>query len=126
MREYAALLATYRLGVVEGDRYAGQWPGERFQAHGVRYDACARPKSELYQALMPLVNAGRVELLDDRHLRTQLLGLERRTSRGGRDTIDHRPGSHDDLANAVAGVTVAVETRGQDCPYDAAAAITFG
>ena len=30
--------------------------------------------------------------------------LERRTSRGGRDSIDHAPGAHDDLANAAAGV----------------------
>jgi hypothetical protein len=34
----------------------------------------------------------------------QFLGLERRTSRAGRDTIDHAPNSHDDVANAVAGV----------------------
>ena len=33
---------------------------------------------------------------------------ERRTSRIGRDTIDHAPGGHDDLANAVAGALVAV------------------
>jgi hypothetical protein len=34
----------------------------------------------------------------------QLVALERRTARGGRDTIDHPPGAHDDVANAVAGV----------------------
>ena len=33
----------------------------------------------------------------------QLCGLDRRTARGGRDSIDHAPGGHDDLANAVAG-----------------------
>lgn len=33
----------------------------------------------------------------------QLVGLERRTARGGRDSIDHPPGGHDDVANAVAG-----------------------
>jgi hypothetical protein len=37
-------------------------------------------------------------------LLTQLVGLERRTARGGRDSIDHAPGAHDDLANAVAGL----------------------
>ena len=31
-------------------------------------------------------------------------GAVRRTSRAGRDSIDHAPGSHDDLINAVAGV----------------------
>jgi len=34
----------------------------------------------------------------------QLCSLERRTARGGHDTIDHAPSSHDDVANCVAGV----------------------
>jgi len=33
----------------------------------------------------------------------QLVGLERCTTRAGKDSIDHAPGSYDDLANAVAG-----------------------
>ena len=42
----------------------------------------------------------------------QLIGLERRTARGGRDSIDHAPGAHDDLANAVAGcIAVSTGTR---------------
>jgi hypothetical protein len=44
-----------------------------------------------------------IELLDHPRLTAQLRSLERRTSRGGRDSIDHPPGGHDDLANAVAG-----------------------
>jgi hypothetical protein len=32
--------------------------------------------------------------------------LERRTARGGKGSIDHSPGQHDDLANAVAGCLV--------------------
>jgi hypothetical protein len=36
----------------------------------------------------------------------QLTSLERRTARGGKDSIDHVPGAHDDLANAVAGALV--------------------
>jgi hypothetical protein len=39
-------------------------------------------------------------------LANQLCGLERRTARGGRDSIDHAPGAHDDLANCVAGAIV--------------------
>jgi hypothetical protein len=43
--------------------------------------------------------------------------LERRTARGGRDSIDHPPGQHDDLANAVAGLAseLAVPKRGFFC-----------
>ena len=37
---------------------------------------------------------------------SQFLSLERRTARGGRDSIDHPPGGKDDLANAAAGALV--------------------
>src|SRR5207248_4414520 len=88
---------------VVGDRYAGLWPGERFQIHNVTYDAAAKPKSDLYRDFLPIVNGRRVELLDHPKLVAQLCALERRTWRGGRDSIDHPPQQHDDLINAVAG-----------------------
>jgi hypothetical protein len=50
-------------------------------------------------------------LLDLRRLTAQLCGLERRTTRGGRDSIDHAPGGHDDLANAVAGALLLTAAR---------------
>jgi hypothetical protein len=34
------------------------------------------------------------------HRRAQIVGLERRTARGVRDSVDHAPGAHDDVANA--------------------------
>jgi hypothetical protein len=43
----------------------------------------------------------------------QLCGLERRTARGGRDSIDHAPGSHDDVANAVAGALILAAAKTQ-------------
>ena len=52
---------------------------------------------------MPAINSGRVDLLDSDRLVAQLIGLERRTARAGKDSIDHAPAGHDDLANAVAG-----------------------
>ena len=97
---------SYRVNTVHGDRYGGEWPAERFQSHGIIYKAAEQTKSDLYRDLLPLVNAARVELLDMPRLHAQLLGLERRTARGGRDSIDHAPGAHDDLANAVAGALV--------------------
>ena len=42
----------------------------------------------------------------------QLCGLERRVSRAGKDSIDHGPGGHDDLANSVAGVADLVGSSG--------------
>jgi hypothetical protein len=108
VKDFADLLKRYRVSKVEGDRYAGEWPREVFKKHGITYDASARPKSDLYRDLLPRLNSGEVDLLDEQRLVAQLCGLERRTSRGGRDSIDHAPGSHDDVANAVAGCLVGV------------------
>jgi hypothetical protein len=102
--EFAGTLKVYRCSTVTGDRYAGEWPSERFQVHGIRYEPAELNRSELYLAFLPLVNSGRVELLDNPRMVTQFVGLERRTSRAGRDTVDHAPGAHDDVANSVAGV----------------------
>jgi hypothetical protein len=102
--EFAELLAPYRISSVSGDRYGGEWPAERFREHGIAYSAAERSKSDLYTEFLPTLNSGRIELLDHTRLAAQLLKLERRTARGGRDTIDHAPGAHDDIANAVAGV----------------------
>jgi hypothetical protein len=104
--EFAALLKAYGIGTVRRDRYGGLWPRERICAHGVEYLVADKPKSDIYRDLLPTLNSGRVELLDHPRLVAQLCGLERRTARGGRDSIDHAPGGHDDVANAVAGAIV--------------------
>jgi hypothetical protein len=58
---------------------------------------------------LPLLNSGKVELLDNRKLVSQLCSLERRVGRGtGRDSIDHPVGGHDDIANSVCGALVLV------------------
>ena len=102
--EFAALLKQYRISRVTGDRYAGQWPRERFQKCGIRYEPTTMSKSDIYRDFLPLLNGTRADLLDNERLINQLVGLERRTARGGRDSIDHAPGTHDDVANVTAGV----------------------
>jgi hypothetical protein len=101
--EFCSTLKAYGLNVVKGDRYAGEWPVERFRAHGVRYEAAGKPKVEIYQDSIPIFNGRRCELLDHPRLVNQLIALERQTTRGGRDSIDHPHGGHDDIANAVCG-----------------------
>ena len=100
--EFAALLREYRVTNVTGDRYAGEWPREQFRHHGITYTPADRPKSDLYRDVLALLNSSQVELLDHPRLAAQFLGLERRTARGGRNSIDRAPGAHDDLANSVA------------------------
>jgi hypothetical protein len=101
--EFSGLLKAYGIRKVTGDRYGGEWPSERFRAHGIEYGPSETSKGGLYRDLLPLLNSRKTELLDLPRLATQLTGLERRTARGGRDSIDHAPGSHDDIANCVAG-----------------------
>ena len=106
VEEFASVLRAYGISKVVGDRYAGAWVGERFSVHNLQYEPSEKPKSALYIELLPLLTGGRAELLDVPRLISQLVALERRTARGGRDSVDHVPGAHDDLANAAAGALV--------------------
>lgn len=107
VEEFAKTLKSYNICFVKGDRYAGEWPRQAFSRRGIEYRVADYPKSQIYAEFLPPVNAGNVVLLDNERLATQLVSLERRTSRSGRDSIDHATGAHDDLANAVAGVLIA-------------------
>lgn len=120
-KEFAEVVKSYGLRSVTGDRYGGEWPREQFRKHGVTYDLAEKTRSELYLALVPKINSKACRLLDLPKLETQLIGLERRTSRGGRDNIDHAPGGHDDVANAVAGAIYLVGSKHSG--YDLAKAI---
>nr|WP_281720494.1 hypothetical protein [Nitrosomonas nitrosa] len=104
--EFCEALRRYRVGRVRGDRYAGEWPREQFANRGATYLIADRDKSQLYLSALPSINSGVVDLLDNKKLSDQFVGLERRTRSGGRDQVDHAPKAHDDLANSVAGLIV--------------------
>jgi hypothetical protein len=118
VEDFSRTLKTYGIHRICGDRYAGEWPVEQFRKHGIEYEQSAEPKTTLYQSMMPLLNSRRIELLDHPRLISQLCGLERRTSRGGRDSIDHPPNAHDDVVNAVAGAAAAANGAANElAPY---------
>jgi hypothetical protein len=102
--EFARLARSYRIREVVGDRYGGEFPRELFRRHDMVYRVAAKTRSELYQSLLPMLNAGRITLPNNDDLVKQLVSLERRVQRSGREQIDHGPRGHDDIANAVAGV----------------------
>jgi hypothetical protein len=89
---------------VVGDRYAGEWAREPFRNHRVEYLVAEQTRSEAYLTLLPAINSGKVELLDNKRMIAQLCALERRTARSGRDSVDHpaTKGAHDDVINAAA------------------------
>jgi hypothetical protein len=70
-----------------------------------------RDRSALYLEMLALVNSGTVLLLNVPEMLRQFRGLVRKTGSAGRDKVDHRPGSHDDLANSTAGVLVELTAK---------------
>lgn len=112
--EFAAVLQAYGLRRVTSDNYAAEWPREQFRKHGVTCEKSARVKSAIYGEALPILNSGRAALLDHEKLARQLCQLERRVARGGKDSIDHPRGGHDDVANSACGALVlAAGTPGQ-------------
>ena len=101
--EFAALVRSYGIARVCGDKYAGEFPRELFRKKGIFYVPAAAPKSDLYRDLLSHLNSGHIVLRRNDRLVHQLCGPERRTARSGKDSIDHAPGQHDDLANSAAG-----------------------
>lgn len=119
--EFAALLHSYQVTRVENDRYGGEWVAEQFRKHGIKCEPTRFSKSELYVALLPLLNSGLIQLPDNKRLFQQLVALERTTARGsGKDTVDHPPNGFDDIANAVAGAAIKCAKK-WDSYYEGAA-----
>jgi hypothetical protein len=112
VEEATAILRAYDVWSIVSDRWGGDWLRAPFRARGVQVKLAEQTKSEIYQAFVPLVTSGQVELLDVPRLTGQLAALERRTVRGGRSSVDHPRGGHDDLANVCAGALVLLAHRG--------------
>lgn len=114
VEQFAELLKSYRVREVTGDRYAGEWPRERFRKTGIGYALSPEPASGLFLSLVATINGARVAMPDNDRLIGQLCALERRVSRGGgRDVIGHPPhaGAHDDIAVCVAGLSFLLTQR---------------
>jgi hypothetical protein len=105
VEEFCAALKTYGLYAVTGDRFAKGFTAESFRENGVEYIEAGMPSSDYYAGFLPILNSGRVQLLDNKRLATQLCSLERRQSRiGAKDAIGHPFGGHDDVALVVAAL----------------------
>lgn len=89
VNEFSKLMRDYRVSKCYGDRYGGQWVSEQFMKQGVFYEPCELSKSKIYLDVLPLINSGAVELLDNERMISQFAGLERRTARGGQEFVDH-------------------------------------
>jgi hypothetical protein len=111
VQDFAETLKRYRISQVRGDRYGAEWVAEQFRKVGITYRPAEKAKSDIYREFLPAINSQTVELLDHSKLIAQLCALERRTARGGRDSIDHPPNGRDDVVNAAAGAVQLVLAR---------------
>jgi hypothetical protein len=105
---FEPVLRKYGIAAVNGDQYAGQTFRADFARHGIHYRVCPLTEHQLYEWLEPILNGGRVRLVDVPELEQQLLGLVWRGTK-----IDHQPGEHDDYANACAGAVWAADKAAQ-------------
>lgn len=105
-KQVAETLKSYGLTTTTGDKYAAEWVVDAFAKVGVKYRHSERDRSAIYLDALPLFTSGRVRLLDNKRLVSQFASLERRTSAGGKDRVDHGPGGHDDVCNSAAGALV--------------------
>jgi len=118
-RDYAALAVAYcgPGATVHGDNYGAEWVQSAFRNAGVQYKRSDLPKSGLYLEMAPRFLGGQVSIPDSPPLIRELRLLERRTSRSGRDVVDHpaHGGGSDDLANVLAGaIRCAYPRRGDE------------
>jgi hypothetical protein len=105
--EFSALLKAFGIAKCTADRFGGVWVSDSFKKQGITIEMSDLSASDIYLEFQPLLSMGKVKILKSDRLLLQLQQLERRTG-SGRDRVDHPAGagSHDDLANAVAGACV--------------------
>jgi hypothetical protein len=118
--QYAARLKEYGCATVTGDAYAAEWVAQAWSRTGISYVRSDIAKSQIYLNCIPLFMRGLVRLPDHPKLIRELRLLERQAHRGGKESVDHPRGGHDDYANAVCGVLHGLSLRlGYDTQYRA-------
>src|SRR5262249_46824840 len=100
------VLKTYGIRKTTADHYAEAWTVSAFAPNGLTLMHSERDRSKIYLDALPLFTSGKVKLIDNPRLASQLWSLERRTFPSGQDKVNHPPGAHDDCANAAAGAFV--------------------
>src|SRR2546423_1920201 len=101
--EFSALFKQCRVREVRSDRFGAEWVTEAFRMMVRRPTrSTLLPYTSLFRSLHDDV-AVSVVLLDTDRVTSQLVNLERRSGRSGRDSIRHPPGLHDDDAVSFSG-----------------------
>jgi hypothetical protein len=104
VNQYAELLKQYRLHSIVGDSYSAGWVSSSFARAGIKYQRSELNKSALYLEALPQFSRQAIALPNHRKLLRELRLLERRTSRLGKDVVDHPVHCYDDYANSACGL----------------------
>ena len=102
-RTFAALVKGYGLRAITGDNYAASWVETAWLAEGVVFERSKLSRSELYLEAIPLFTRELISLPNHPRLLRELRLLERRTSRVGKDIVDHGRNGSDDYSNSAVG-----------------------
>jgi hypothetical protein len=104
----SAVLRSYGIKEVWGDRYAVGFVSSELARHGLTLQHSGKSRSDLYRELLPALRSRRVRLLDNERAVSQFAALERRALPAGGERIDHPAygGAKDDVSNAIAGALV--------------------
>jgi hypothetical protein len=119
VREFAALLKSYGISEVQGDKFARGFHADEWTRNGIRFKPLDFTTSEAYLKALPMLLSKRAKLLNSSTLRRQLASLERHVS-SGHEVVKHPQvaSAHDDVATACcAAVAVAGDRLGFDTSY---------
>jgi hypothetical protein len=90
VQEYADVLRDYGINEIMSDNYAAGLTSDEWRRNEIRFQKCKNDTAENYLCTLPMLTSpGRIHLLDNATLRTQLSGLERRVV-SGHETVGHR------------------------------------
>ena len=101
--EFVEVLKNYHVARSLATTTAASLSRSRSASTPSSYEVSKQVKSDLFRDLLPLFNSRRIRLPRHHRLVAQIISLERRVSRGGKDSIGQPSHGHDDVANAVAG-----------------------
>jgi hypothetical protein len=110
-REFVALAREYNCGTIAGDNYGAQWVAGTYSDLGAEYRHSPLVRSDLYLAGQVLFVRGLVSMPNEAQLIRELRLLERRTTKSGKDSVDHPAGATDDYANSIFGALYLVAAK---------------
>jgi len=61
IEEYAGILKKYRITMIRGDRYAGEFPREQFRKHGINYEPSSALANVVCNAGIGTANCGQLD-----------------------------------------------------------------